>query len=375
MGGAEVDGVLGGHAGEEAVDEAGGEAVPAADAVFDFHIFEEAGFVERAFVPEDGGPVVDEAGFDYAEGGADDAEVEVAGDDFFDHLFVGGGVEGCQVLAVDAFDLEAENFLEVLLVADEAIDVGHEVFGDGLGFLAGPEFGAEVEVVGSDGAVGFGFDEGFADGGGGGVGEGGHDAAGVEPAYAALGEEGVEIHIGGLHMHGGGVAAVVEAEAAADAGADFGEVEADAVGLADAVEFRDSDGGDVHADCAGVVEDDLAEGVIDQAGAPGGAKAEACEGVGDVVFAAANPDFQQLRKFEAAVAGGGEADHAFAEGDEVELGGSCGFDGEGHGVSFPRLGMIQSVEDTRWGEGRKAEVSRRGIGGRRIRRRFFAGGR
>ncbi len=248
MGGAEVDAFFGGHAGEESVGETGGEAVAAADAVFDFQVFEEAGFVEFAIVPEDGGPVVDEAGLYFAEGGADDFDVGIFGDDAFDHFFVGGGVEGAEVFLVDAFDFEAEDFLEVFFIADEAIDMLDEVFGDFLGFFAGPEFGAEIEIVGGDGAVGFGFLEGLFDDGGGGVGEGGDDAAGVHPADAAFGEEGVEVDVAGLHVHGGGVAAVVHGDGTADAGADFGEVEADAVLGADAIVGGDVDGGDIDAD-------------------------------------------------------------------------------------------------------------------------------
>src|ERR1700743_2968089 len=54
-GGAEVDSFCGGHAGEEAVGETGGEAVAAAYAVFDFEVFELAGFVEFCIMPEEGG--------------------------------------------------------------------------------------------------------------------------------------------------------------------------------------------------------------------------------------------------------------------------------------------------------------------------------
>ena len=43
VGDAEVDAFLRGLAGEEAVGEAGGEAVAAADAVFDFEVVEDAG--------------------------------------------------------------------------------------------------------------------------------------------------------------------------------------------------------------------------------------------------------------------------------------------------------------------------------------------
>ena len=106
VGGAEVDAFFGGHAGKEAVGETGGKTVAAADPVFDFQIFEEAGFVEFAVVPEDGGPVVDEAGFNFAKGGADNFDIGVGLNDFLDHLLVGAGVESRQVF-VSALDLLA----------------------------------------------------------------------------------------------------------------------------------------------------------------------------------------------------------------------------------------------------------------------------
>jgi hypothetical protein len=50
-------------AGEEAVGEAAGEAVAAADAVFDLEVLEVRAVVELAVGPHDGGPVVDVAVF------------------------------------------------------------------------------------------------------------------------------------------------------------------------------------------------------------------------------------------------------------------------------------------------------------------------
>ena len=177
---------------------------------------------------------------------------------------------------------------------------------------------------------GLGLHQGFLDDGRGGVGEGGEDAAGMQPADAALGEEIVEIDIAGLHVHRGGVAAIVHGDAAADAAAHFGEVQPDAVGLAHAVVRGDGDRGDIHAHGAGVIENQLAQRIIDQAAGPAGAQAQSREGVGDVVFPAADPDFQHIGEFDAAVSRGRQANHAFAQGDQVKLSGIFGFDVERH---------------------------------------------
>ena len=59
----------------------------------------------------------------------------------------------------------------------------------------------------------------------------------------------------GFMLAGGGVAAVVHRDAGAHAGADFGEVQADAVGAADAVVLGHDDVAHVHADRAAVVDD------------------------------------------------------------------------------------------------------------------------
>ena len=134
MGGAEIDAFLRGFAGEEAIGETAGETVAATDAVFDLEVFESAAFVEFAVHVENRRPVVDEAGFDLAERGADDLDVGIGLDDLLDHFLVGGGVEGGEVF-IDAFDFEAEDFLEIFFVADEAIEMGDEFLGDLLGLL------------------------------------------------------------------------------------------------------------------------------------------------------------------------------------------------------------------------------------------------
>ena len=83
----------------------------------------------------------------------------------------------------------------------------------------------------------------------------------------------------------------------ADAGADFGEVEPDSVGPADAVVLGHDDVAHVHADGTAMIYDDLADIVIDQPREEPGAEAESRQGIGDVVFTAAGPDFEGIGKF------------------------------------------------------------------------------
>src|ERR1700722_10674602 len=146
VGGAEVHAFLRGFPVEETVGESAGEAVAAADAVFDLQAVVAAALVENAVMPEDGGPVVHEAALYFAEGGADDFDIGVGFHHFLDHFLVGAGIERGERF-IGPFDFKAEDFLEILFVADEAIDMGNEFLGDLLGLLAGPEFGAEIQVI------------------------------------------------------------------------------------------------------------------------------------------------------------------------------------------------------------------------------------
>ena len=57
-----------------------------------------------------------------------------------------------------------------------------------------------------------------------------------------------------------------------------------------------------------------------------GAEAEAGEGVGDVVFAAADPDFEQRGRIRFGHAAGGRGGSCLAEGNQVELARFCVFD-------------------------------------------------
>ena len=101
--------------------------------------------------------------------------------------------------------------------------------------LLRPELGAEVEVVADDRARFVGGLHRFGDDLARAVGERGEDAARVQPADALLAEELLPVDVARLHAGGGGVAAVVERDRRPLRVADFGEVQADAVDLADAV--------------------------------------------------------------------------------------------------------------------------------------------
>ena len=80
----------------------------------------------------------------------------------------------------------AEHLLEIFLVADQAIDERDERLGRFDGFLAAPELGAEVEVVGDDRPRFMGGLDGFGGDLARGLGQGGEDAAGVQPAHAVF---------------------------------------------------------------------------------------------------------------------------------------------------------------------------------------------
>ncbi len=99
-----------------------------------------------------------------------------------------------------------------------------------------PERGAIVAVVADERAVATGGGDGLANDFGGVFRERGHDAAGVEDADAFGAEDGVPVDGAGLELGDGGVATVHHAEAGADAEAALEEVDAVAGVAAYAVE-------------------------------------------------------------------------------------------------------------------------------------------
>src|ERR1039458_6234701 len=207
---AEFDGFLRGFAGEQTVEETGGEAIAAADAIENVEISDGRG-VGLAANPGDGAPTVAVGGVDLTEGGGDDLDFRMLGGGGIDHPEEGGGIE--LGFGGDFGPGDAEALLQVFFVADQYVDVFDDAVEnlDGAGGAAGdaPEFLAVIEVKGHHGAGGFSGLHGFDDDLGGGFREGGEDAAGVEPADAA-GEDLLPIEIAGFEAGGGFVGKIVE---------------------------------------------------------------------------------------------------------------------------------------------------------------------
>src|SRR5271157_3624405 len=238
VGHAAADGPFDGLAGEQAVDEAGGKAVSAADAVQNVDLALRD-VDDLVIIESDGAPGVAAGGVGGAQGAGDELEVRISGSNFAQHLFVAGDGQLGKVLA-DAFDVDAEHGGEVLFVAEEQIDLADQFAVDFLGFgLASdglPEGFAVIEVVGDRGCVAAGGVHSFGGHFGGGGGERGEDAAGVKALRAVLGsEDRGPVEVAGFELADGGVAAVGTAGGGAEAEASLSEVEAVADGAAYAV--------------------------------------------------------------------------------------------------------------------------------------------
>ena len=152
MGPAEAERFLGRPAVLEAVDQAGGEAVAAADAVDHVeldHRADEALAVE----PEDGRPVVAVGRVDLAEGRRHELDVGVLLDNLVDQREEGVGVKlRFRLLDVEAGD--PQPFLQVFLVADQRVHVLDDPADRLDPFLSaadgGPELGTIVQVERGD---------------------------------------------------------------------------------------------------------------------------------------------------------------------------------------------------------------------------------
>jgi len=324
VGYAAAEGPFDGLAGEQAVKQAGGEAVSAADAVVDVD-FALGDVDDLVLVEGDGSPGVAAGGGGGAQGAGDELEVGIEGGYLAKHLFVGGDGQLVEV-GGDAFELDAQHGGEVFFVAEQDVDLADEVAVDLLGFgLAAdgfPERVAVVEVVRDDGAGGAGRVHGFGGDLGGGGGEGGEDSAGMQALRTVLGAEDCgPIEVAWGELADGGVAAVGTAGGGADAETALGEVEAVADVAADAVVLDPLEQREVDTALEHEVFDEAADGVVGERGGDGGAQAEAAtEAAGDVVFAAALPDLELAGGVDAGVAGI-EAEHDFAEGEAVPAAG------------------------------------------------------
>ena len=316
MCGTVVDGLFGIARGHEAVDEARGERIAAADAVHDFQSVVVLGFVDFAVRPAQGAPVVDRGGLDGAQGRGDDLEVRVGLGGFVDHLLVAFDVQFLQV-GVVAFDFEAQAGREVFFVADHDIDVLRDFLVDflrlGLAADGAPHGRTVVEVIGHDGAVFLGGLDGRYDGFTGLFGQGRVNAARMEPADAQFAEDVIKVEILRRHFGNGRVGTVGAADGAADAETPFREVQAVAADAADAIGLAPFDEGRVDTALADEVFHEAADFVVGKSRDGGSPHAEAfAQAAHDVVFTAAFPGTEGTGRTDTAFAGI-QAEHDFAQ--------------------------------------------------------------
>jgi hypothetical protein len=112
--------------------------------------------------------------------------------------------------------------------------------------------------------------------------------------------------------------AVIHRDTGADACTHLGEIQSDAIGPADAIIFRYHNMTHVHADAPPMIENDLADGVVNEAGEKAGAHAQTRQGMGDIVFSTARPHFKRSGKFDAPMPLGAEANHALAQTHQIK---------------------------------------------------------
>src|SRR5580658_2641419 len=144
---AQLDGFSGVFAVEQAVDEAGGEAITAADAIENVEFGGRRG-IRVAVDPGDGAPAMAIGGMHFAQGGGDSLHMRKFLDDVVDHAEKDAGIELGFRMELGAGNAEA--LLQILLVADQHIDVLNDAADGFDGALAAapdiPELLAEVEI-------------------------------------------------------------------------------------------------------------------------------------------------------------------------------------------------------------------------------------
>ena len=219
------------------------------------------------------------------------------------------------------FDGKAQGRLEVLLIADHDVHKGS----DGSVYLLGallaadalPQGGAVVQVIGNDRAVLAGGLDGFQHHVARRFGKSRINAAGMEPAHAVPAEQGVPVHVAGLHLAGGAQSAVGTAHGGAHAIAAFREIQAHAAVAADAVKGGPFHVIQVQSALKHAVLQKPPYGIVADGGDDGAPHPEtAPQPAGHVVFPAAFADTEGTRGMNAAFAGV-QPQHHFAKGCNI----------------------------------------------------------
>ena len=317
---AAADGPLDGLAGKESIDEAGGEAVAAADAIEDID-FDLGHVHDLTLIKRNGSPVVAACGARCAKSACDEFEIWICGGHFAEHLFVGGDGEFRKILGYP-FEFDPKHRREVLLITEKEIDFADKGAIDFLGFGFAPDGAPEgiavIEVVRDWSAVGARDVHRFRGHIGSGGGERGEDSASVQPARAVCGAEDFgPVEVAGFHLADGGLAAVVATGGGSEAETALGEVEAVADAATYTIEGDPAQERRVDAPLEDAVFHETADCVVGERCGDGGTQAEAAaKTAGDVVFTTAFPDSEVACTVDAAFARV-EAQHDFAEADTV----------------------------------------------------------
>ena len=320
MGYAAADSPVDRLAGNDSVDEAGGEAVAATDTVEDVD-FDLRNIDDLVLVEGNGAPGIAAGGACGAQGAGDEFQIWIRSGDFAEHLFVSSDGEFGKIIG-DSLEFDAEHGGEIFFVAEEEVDFANESAVDFLRFCfaadRAPERVAVVEIVGDEGAVSAGGVHGFGRHVSGGSGQRGEDAAGVQALRAVLISEDVGPgKVTGFDLADGGVAAVAATGSGAQSESTLGEVEAIANCAANAVERDPAQKGGVDAALEDEVFDEAADGIVGKRGGDGCSEAKAAsKAASDVIFATAFPDGKPAGGVDAAFAWV-ETEHDLAEADAV----------------------------------------------------------
>ena len=150
-------------AGEESINEAGGKAVAAANAV-EYVDFDLRHVNDLILVESDGSPRIAARCLCCAESAGNEFEIWVSGGHVAKHLLVSSDGKFGEIFG-DAFELNTEHGGEVFFVSEEKVDFADKGAVDFLrfGFSAdgAPKGVAKVEVVGNGSAVSAGGVHGF----------------------------------------------------------------------------------------------------------------------------------------------------------------------------------------------------------------------
>ena len=191
------------------------------------------------------------------------------------------------------------------------------------------------------------------------VAEGGKDAAGMEPARAEPAKDVVPIKIAGLELACRRVTTIGSANRSTHPETALGEVQPVAHAAADSVIGNPFDELGIDASLQNKILEQPAHVVVCKSGANGGLQPEAApQSAGDIVFAAAFPDFELARRAHTPLAWI-EPEHDFPERNQIVLAGTGRFDVQNGdripcgkqtvklGLCFPKPAF--SLRQLRWG--------------------------